>query len=126
MITKILITLLVAAAALAYMRSRNRTVTESPAARQRAREQNRNAMFVAIAFVVLTLAVSAGVFYWHWSERHQLHNVQVINSHTGERQTYQVYRDDIGERKFTTIDGRRISLSDAERMEVQIDENSNN
>ena len=119
MITKLLITLLLLAAAIAYVRSRDRQAQASPAARQQAKEQNRQAMFVAFALVGLMLSISGMLFYWHWSEKHIVFNVQVINSLTGERQSYQVYRDGIEARSFQTIDGRLISLSDAERMEVQ-------
>jgi len=120
MITKFLFTTLIVVAALLFMRHKNSRDRE-PQLEQQARqaESRKTAMFVAIAFVSLTLAVSAGLYYSHWKEAHRIFKVQIINSHTGSEQSYHVYQGDINGRRFRTIDGRLINLSDVERMEVQ-------
>ena len=123
MITKILFTALIILAALVFVRhksSQSRRPELDRQARQAQQDESRKtAMFVAIAFVSLTLAVSAGLYYSHWKEAHRIFTVQIINSHTGSEQTFHVYQGDINGRKFRTIDGRQINLSDSERMEVQ-------
>lgn len=120
MITKILFTALVIIAALAFVRHKNRVAqAEDREAQQRqAAAERRGAMIVALLLVVLTLLISGGVYYWHWQEAHRIAIIQVINSHSGAEQQYRVYQSEIDGRRFRTIDGRVISLSDAERMEI--------
>ncbi len=116
MITKILFTALIIFAALLFMRHKGAQESVRAARQQ---ESRKTAMFVAIAFVSLTLAISAGLYYLHWKEQHRIFAVRVINGHSGGEQRYHVYQGDINGRRFRTIDGRLINLSDAERMEVQ-------
>lgn len=119
MITKILLTALIILAALTFIRYKNsqRQVQERVRQAELAAERRR-AMYVAIALVVLTLLVSSGIYYWHWQDEHRIFTVQVINSHSGAQQSYQVYQSEIDGRRFRTLDGRLINLSDSERMEV--------
>ena len=120
MITKILFTALIILDALIFMRHKSGQNRQHEIQRRAQQEEGRKtAMFVAIAFVSLTLAVSAGLYYSHWQEAHRIFTVQIINSHTGNEQSYHVYQGDINGRRFRTIDGRLINLSDSERMEVQ-------
>lgn len=119
MITKILLTALVILAALTFIRYKNsqRRVQERVRQAELAADRRR-AMSVAIALVVLTLLISGGIYYGHWQEEHRIFTVQVINSHTGAEQSYHVYQSEIDGRRFRTIEGRLINLSDSERMEV--------
>lgn len=118
MITKVLVTILVILAALIFVRHKGRgRGVQAQQAEQAA--NRRTAMFVAVALVALTLVLSAGLYYTHWQQAHEIFRVQVINSHSGAVQHYQVYQSDIDGRRFRTIDGRLINLSDAERMEVE-------
>lgn len=119
MITKILLTLLVIVAALAYARRKRAPVTRHSSGGMVGTKSSRTPLYAALAFASLTLAISGLIFYQHWRERHTIFNVQVINSHTGEQQTYQAYREDIAKRSFRTVDGRQVNLADVERMEVQ-------
>ena len=120
MITKILFTALVVLAGLTYLRYQAVRSRRDALARQAGlAAERRRAMWVAGGLVALTLAISAILYYQHWQEAYRLFNVLVVNSHTGAEQRYQVYQADIDGRRFRTIDGRLIILSDAERMEVQ-------
>ncbi len=118
MISKVLFTLLVILAAMLFIRHKAGSVGE----RQRATHaaaQKRQAMFIASALVALTVAISASLYYLHWVELHQVYTIEVTNAHSGALQRYQVYQQDIDGRRFRTIDGRLIHLSDNERMEVR-------
>ncbi|MCW8983231.1 MAG: hypothetical protein OQK13_04225 [Gammaproteobacteria bacterium] len=122
MITKILFTAFIILTALIFVRHKSSQSRRQQLDRQAQEQQEDNrktAMFIAVAFVSLTLAVSAGLYYSHWKEAHRIFTVQIINSHTGSEQSYHVYQGDINGRRFRTIDGRLINLSDSERMEVQ-------
>ncbi|MBE0511028.1 MAG: hypothetical protein K0A95_07210 [Chromatiales bacterium] len=120
MIKEIFVILLVLIGAIVYTRykaSQTRRMPAQPPAQ--AGRPSRLPMLVAALLVVLTLGISAAIYYYHWQDARSLYTVQVINSHSGAVQTYHVYRDDIKGRSFRTTDGRLISLSDAERMEVR-------
>lgn len=120
MITKILVTALIIVAALTFIRYRNREGHQQELSPQSQHStERRTAMIIAVSLASLTLAISAGIFYSYWQDSHTLFSVQITNSHSGEIQTYHVYRDDINGRSFRTIDGRLIHISDAERMEVK-------
>ncbi|MDH3355640.1 MAG: hypothetical protein OEL79_10550 [Chromatiales bacterium] len=120
MITKILFTALIILAALVFMRHKSSQIRRQELQREAQQKgKNRTAMFVAIAFVSLTLATSAGLYYSHWQEAHRIFTVQIINTLNGNQQLFHVYQGDINGRRFRTIDGRQINLSDSERMEVQ-------
>ena len=124
MIKEIFVILLVLIGAIVYTRYKAGQTRQMPAQApgrspgQPARP-SRMPMLVAALLVVLTLGISAAIYYYHWQDAHSLYTVQVTNSHSGTVQIYHVYRDDIKGRSFRTTDGRLISLSDAERMEVR-------
>lgn len=73
-----------------------------------------------IAYTLLGLVVVASVivFFWHWNAQHQIMEIQVRNS-AGEVAHYQAYRKSIKGRKFTTLDGKRVTLGDSDRIEMQ-------
>lgn len=119
MITKILFTALIILAVLVFLRSKGDEGRRQGLERQsRQASDRRTAMIIAITLVLLTLAISGGIFYSHWQESHSLYTVKIINSHSGEEQTYHVYKKDLDGRRFRTIEGRLITISNAERMEV--------
>ena len=119
MITKILFTALIIVAALVFIRHKNGRKQQVQKRQVEQAADRRTAMFIAIGLISLMLLISAVFYYLHWQEEHRLFSVQVINSNTGAAQRYDVYQGDISGRRFRTIDGRLISLSDIERMEVQ-------
>jgi hypothetical protein len=123
MITKILFTALVILAALIFIRHKNSQTRQQSLAREAQQaSERRTAMLIATALVVLTLVVSGAIYYWHWQQDHRIVNVSVVNSHSGAIQRYQVYQAEMQGRRFRTIDGVEIHLSDAERLEVQTTE----
>ena len=120
MITKLLFTAFIIVAALFFIRYKSSQSQRQEHQRQVEQATDRRAaMFIAVGLVSLMLIISAVFYYLHWQEEHRLFSVQVINSNTGAQQRYDVYQGDIKGRKFRTIDGRLINLSDIERMEVQ-------
>lgn len=64
---------------------------------------------------IMVLGASVA-FYLQWSDAHQVVTVEVVDGRSGERTTYQVYRKEVGDRRFRTVDGREVSLGQADRM----------
>ena len=123
MFRELLVIGLVLLAAIVYVRLKARLAptrpTQPPPTQAATTRSNRLAIWIAALLVGITLGVSGLLYYLNWRAAHQLFIVEVTNSHSGEVQQFQVYRDDIQGRRFRTTDGRQIHLSDAERMEVR-------
>lgn len=64
---------------------------------------------------IMVLGASVA-FYLQWSDAHEVVTVEVVDGRSGERTRYQVYRKEVGDRRFRTVDGREVSLGQADRM----------
>ncbi|MCS4504491.1 hypothetical protein KBTX_01862 [wastewater metagenome] len=73
------------------------------------------------ALVAVLLAGVSGMAWMEWQQAHEVVHVRVVDTRTGGITEYRVYRKDIGGRSFHTVDGRFVSLSDADRMELRED-----
>jgi hypothetical protein len=56
--------------------------------------------------------------YLDYQAGREVVSVRVINANTGEATTYMARRADVRGRSFTTLDGRPVTLSDVDRMEL--------
>jgi hypothetical protein len=69
--------------------------------------------------LVLVMILGSGLFlYAEWQDRYRVVTVNVVNTQTGETIHYQARRMDVEERRFVTLDGREVSVSDIERIEL--------
>lgn len=68
------------------------------------------------ALVAVLLAGVSGMAWMEWQQAHEVVHVRVVDTRSGGVTEYRVYRKDIGGRSFHTVDGRFVSLSDADRM----------
>lgn len=116
MITKLLVTIVVVLVGLTWARHRG-MARQSGQAASRETEKPDNRLLVAVILVAI-IAVGGVGFWLKWEEQHRQYTVRVIDTRSGNVQTYQVYQDDVTGRSFTTIDGRRVNLADVERMEL--------
>ncbi len=116
MLTKILFTLIViVVVALVF---RNKTAARKPAASPAPAAdggvQSKTVIYVLLGLIV---AISALVFALHWQDQHQIFNIRVTNG-SGETIDYQAYKKSISGRRFTTLDGREVTLGDGDRVEM--------
>lgn len=123
MLTKILFTaLVIVIVGLVFREKRRRTMPAStpakPPTASAATQTWITPQLIAYLFVGVILTVSGLLYYLHWSDEHRLVTIRVINSATGEAATYQAYRKDIEGRRFETLDGRAVTLGDADRFEL--------
>lgn len=72
---------------------------------------------VIYALLGLVLAISALLFVLHWQDQHQIVNIDVTDG-AGQKVTYQAYKKSISGRHFETLDGRRVTLGDSDRVEM--------
>jgi hypothetical protein len=69
--------------------------------------------------LVLIMILGSGLFlYAEWQDRYRVVTVNVVNTQTGESIHYQARRMDVEERRFVTLDGREVSVSGIERIEL--------
>ncbi|MGB0513942.1 MAG: hypothetical protein ACPGJE_03775 [Wenzhouxiangellaceae bacterium] len=72
---------------------------------------------VGYSLAAMTILATVAVTWMGYHEGNQIIRVEVIDSRSGERTTYEVRRRDLGDREFRTLDGRFVSLGDSDRME---------
>lgn len=82
-------------------------------------EGRRLVRVIAYGLVALMLCAGALYYYLDWQAQQVVIGVRVVNIYTGEGVRYQARRGDVGWRRFTTLEGRRITLADVERLEIE-------
>ena len=129
MLTKILFTALVIAVVVAVARYRARRMND----RQRPVVINPHAAtpssvgtvipyrLLGYSLLAVMIAGTTLYFYLDWEENRRVVSVRVINIDSGQSTTYRAYRGDVDGRRFETLDGRVVTLADAERMELVVE-----
>ena len=128
MLSKILITLTVITIAFFVIRQRHlgtkpikkETNVALPSSKESRYKDELSKDMRAGAYFFLLLMVSLGttLYYFDWQDDH---TIVTVNLHRGDNSdiiTYEVYKYQLGERSFLTIDGRNITVASNERMEV--------
>ncbi|MCU7845518.1 MAG: antitermination protein NusG [Candidatus Thiodiazotropha sp. (ex Monitilora ramsayi)] len=122
MIGKILLTLFVIIVAWLVISNRQRRIAEvAQQPRLSATEQKRGVQWKWGGYIfAIAMILGSGVFlYMEWQDRYRVVTVQVIDSQTGKSVYYKARRMDVGERGFTTLDGREVTVADTERIELE-------
>jgi hypothetical protein len=126
MFTKILFTVLIIAGILLYVRRQEPKRSAEPTTQVSSRSSpqtlprtsSRLPLIAAYTAIVLTLAIGGLLYYLDWKEDHRIMTIRVINTSTGEIGSYRAYQSMIRGRSFVTLDGRTITVSNAERVEI--------
>ena len=128
MLSKILVTLIVITIAVFVIRQRHlgtepikrKTNVALPSSKEsRYKDELSKDMRVgAYFFLLLMVSLGTTLYYFDWQDDH---TIVTVNLHRGDDSdiiTYEVYKYQLGERSFLTIDGRNITVASNERMEV--------
>jgi len=121
-IGKILFTALVIGALLLYARGRvERSRREERPVRRAAPPPppaaNPTAKLAAIITLIVVLGTGGVLFYLNWLEDHRIVTIRVTPP-DGQPILYQAYRANVDGRRFETLDGRRVTLSETDRVEM--------
>jgi len=132
MLGKILLTLAVMIIAFFFVRQRDMKGKSSPARETAPRakssakpavqeEQNLSAdlRLGAYMFLVLVIGLGAALYYFQWQDDHSILTVRLHSDGQPEAIVYQVYKFQLAERSFTTLDGILVTVASSERMEVE-------
>lgn len=130
MLGKLLITIIIVLIAVIWLRkhrqeerqqAQKRTITGSSAKSIAAASKPdglTDYRFAAYLFLVLMIGSGAYLYYQRWQDDMSLVTVILHSDGASSPVTYQVYKNQLGQRVFTTIDGVRVTVASNERMEV--------
>ncbi len=121
MLTKILLTALVILGCYLFIRYKRSVVQQQGAATPIAEDTlsaNPLVRWFSVALLILSLTAAVGFFIYDWNDSRTLLEVQVISPHSGDKVVYQVYKGDLKERSFTTIQGQQVRIASNERLVV--------
>jgi hypothetical protein len=127
MLTKILFTLAIVIGVLALFRWRRQQSLADNTAKVSIRTMPANRgrpvfRWFAIAVIGLSLG-GVGLWLLHaWRAAGEIVTVQVFDAGSGAMTEYQAYRSDLDARSFRTVDGRRVTLAETDRMETRFPE----
>lgn len=135
MLGKILLTLAVIVGAVFYIRARDiqQAETRNPAPKAKQANDSSTAdkksaggddlsadlRLGAYMFLVLMVGLGAALYYFRWQDDHSLLTVTLHSDNQAESTRYQVYKYQLQDRSFTTLDGILVTVASTERMEVQ-------
>jgi hypothetical protein len=74
---------------------------------------------LAYGMATVLMAGSLLWMYLDYRSAREVVTVRVINASTGSVTTYRARRSDVQGRQFNTLDGRRVTLADVDRMELE-------
>ena len=73
-----------------------------------------------VAGLLTVLVLGSGLWgYWKWQDGQQVLLVHVVDIRTGSTTSYQAKKKEIFFRSFISTEGRQVTLSDLERLEVE-------
>lgn len=128
MLGKFLITLAVIIIAFFFIRQRKTTVQDMvspPSAAKRAQRAAERSEFSSdlrfAAYMTLALMVGLGglLYFFRWQDDHQVLTITLHRDNQAEPVRYQVFKYQLQDRSFVTIDGTTVNVASSERMEVQ-------
>ena len=129
MLGKILLTLAVIVIAFLFVRQRDMKTKSkvspgrvSPPARtveQSDSSLSSDLRLGAYMFLVLIVGLGIALYYFQWQDDHSILTVRLHNEGQSEPIEYRVYKYQLGDRAFTTLDGILVTVASSERMEVE-------
>ena len=72
----------------------------------------------AYLFLILMTGLGGALYYYSWQDDHTIITVNLVRDGQQEPVSYEVYKYQLGDRSFTTIDGISVTVAASERMEI--------
>ncbi|MCH8173635.1 MAG: hypothetical protein IIC59_00480 [Proteobacteria bacterium] len=72
----------------------------------------------AYTFLVLMVGLGATMYYFRWQDDHHILTISLHRDNLSAPVIYQVYKFQLQDRSFVTIDGTVVNVASSERMEV--------
>ncbi len=122
MIGRILLTL--AVIAIAYFVIRQRRIAEERDAKgEQITTANKDDLTddvrtAAYMFLVFMVGIGGAVYYFRWQDDHTILTINLHRENQLQPVSYEVYKYQLQDRSFTTIEGTQVTVAGSERMEV--------
>ncbi len=118
MLTKILFTVLVIIVVALVFRQKNAPKAARIEPPKQTKDQTGiQTKTVIYALLGLIIAISTLLFVIHWQDQHRIINIRVTDT-SGGITDYQAHKQSVQGRRFTTLDGREVTLGDNDRVEM--------
>ncbi|MDP6416244.1 MAG: hypothetical protein QGG54_14630 [Gammaproteobacteria bacterium] len=72
----------------------------------------------AYLFLVLMVGLGATLYYFRWQDDHRILTVNLHRDSQATPVSYEVYKYQLDQRSFVTVDGTTVTVAGDERMEV--------
>ena len=132
MLGKILLTITVMVIAFFFVRQRDikeksgpvrKTLPQKKSHEKSVEQEDHNLSadlrFGAYMFLALVIGLGATLYYFQWQDDHSILTVRLHSDSQAEAVVYQIYKSELKERSFTTLDGVLVTVASSERMEVE-------
>ncbi len=130
MLSKLLVTIIVIALAIFALKrrqvERNRSSTPSlaspkanPASAAADAQLNKDLKVGAYLFVAFIAGIGGLMYYFDWQDDHTVLSVHLIRDGNTAPVTYLVYKYQLQDKSFVTIDGKTVTVASDERMEIE-------
>jgi uncharacterized membrane protein len=128
MFSKLLITVIVIGVAIIALKRRQLANDRSPsralaraksAAAAEKTQLNKDLKIGAYLFVAFIAGLGAVLYYFDWQDNHTVLTVNLIRGADAAPVTYLVYKYQLQEKSFVTIDGKTVTVASNERMEIE-------
>lgn len=73
----------------------------------------------AYLFLIMMVGLAGVMYYVQWQDDHTVITVTLHRDDAQQPVTYEVYKYQLGERSFTTVDGMAVTVAASERMEIE-------
>jgi hypothetical protein len=127
MFSKLIITVFVIAVAFIVVRQRNANRGKStrqarPAAaatKDIEKDQLSKDMRIgAYLFLLVTAGIGGAMYYFQWQDDHSILTINLYRDSQVEPVSYDVYKHQLREKSFITVDGLSVAVAGSERMEI--------
>lgn len=126
MFSKFIITAFVIAVAFVVLRQRNINQGKNkrqakPVATSKAVEKDqlsKDMRIGAYLFLLLTAGIGGAMYYFQWQDDHSVLTINLYRDSQVEPISYAVYKYQLSEKSFVTIDGISVAVAGSERMEI--------
>jgi uncharacterized membrane-anchored protein len=130
MIIKLLVTILVIGAAIFALKRRQfespsaskpkLAGLENPNSSTEEKSQLQNDLRVgAYLFVAFIAGIGGVMYYMDWQDDHTVLTINLIRDAGAAPVTYLVYKYQLQDKSFVTIDGKTVTVASNERMEIE-------
>lgn len=128
MFSKLIITVFVITVAFIVLRQKNANRQARPADAPKRRaaaakdiekdQLSKDMRIGAYLFLLVTASIGGAVYYFQWQDDHSILTINLYRDSQVEPISYDVYKYQLREKSFITIDGLSVAVAGSERMEI--------